>query len=286
MRALLIPLVLASLPACRAKVDAEGNPIEVARVRLRTFPTGARAWIDGELKVESTPATLILKPGRYELRLQLEGAEAITKPIEVSAGDVTELEVKVPVPTPSTLTVLSDVEGAKVRVNGYTRGYTPLIDAQTKPGTIDITLTDPVTHKARSLQTELAIGEKKVVEVFFSDVVSAELPDAGPELPLSKPPASGQLTLGLKPDGRVLDADSGARLGDSPLVNHRIAAGTHELILESLDGQYRRTVEIDVEEGKTTVYRFRLLDSDRVPGWAPAKDAGPRPDARPTGRSP
>lgn len=267
-------LVLAALFACRMKVDAEGNPIEVARVRLRTFPTGARAWIDGELKVEATPATLILKPGKYELKLQLEGADSTTKTIEVSAGDVIELEIKVPTPAPATLTVLSDVEGAKVRVNGYTRGYTPLLKAQTKPGPIDITLTDPVTNKARSLQTELAIGEEKVVEIFFGDVNSADEPAPAPEVPISKPPPTGKLTLGLKPDGRVLDGASGKLIGESPLVDREIEAGTHELVLESKDGQFRRIVEIEVEAGKKAVYRFRLLDTDRVPTWTPPKDAG------------
>lgn len=267
-------LALMSSTACRAKVDAEGNPIEVARVRLRTFPTGARAWIDGELKVESTPATLLLKPGTYQLKLQLEGAEPITKELEVAAGDVREIEIKVPVPAPSTLTVLSDVEGAKVRVNGYTRGYTPLIQVQTKPGPVDITLTDPVTNKARSLQTELAIGQDKVVEIFFSTLSSDQAPDAGPEAPLSAPPPSGWLTIGLKPDGRVLSADTGRSIGDSPLVDRPMEAGTHELILESKDGQFRRLVEIEIANGQKAVYRFRLVDEDRVPGWKPPPDAG------------
>lgn len=280
MRPLVFVLALAAIPSCRVKVDAEGNPIEVARVRLRTFPTGARGWIDGELKIEATPATLLLKPGKYELKLQLEGAEPITKTIEVQAGDVTELEIKVPTPAPATLTVLSDVEGAKVRVNGYTRGYTPLLKAQTKPGPVDITLTDPVTNKARSLQTELVIGEDKVVEIFFSDVRSDDSPAPAPEVPMSKPPPTGLLTLGLKPDGRVLDGVSGAPLGESPLVEHRIEAGTHELVLESLDGQYRRIVEIEVEAGKKAVYRFRLVEADRVPGWSPPADGGPRDAAR------
>lgn len=276
MRPEFILLALASFTACRAKIDAEGNPIEVARVRLRTFPTGAKGWIDGELKIEATPATLLLKPGKYELKLQLEGAQPITKSIEVKAGDVTELEIKVPVPEPATLTVLSDVEGAKVRVNGYTRGYTPLLKAQTKPGPVDITLTDPVTNKARSLETQLAIGEDKVVEIFFAEVDSTERPAPPPEIPISKPPPTGLLTLGLKPDGRVVDAISGKPLGESPLVDRTMEAGTHELVLESLDGQYRRIVEIEVEPSKKAVYRFRLVEADRVPGWSPPPDAGPK----------
>jgi hypothetical protein len=87
--------------------------------------------------------------------------------------------------------------------------------------------------------------------------------------------------LGLKPDGRVFDANTEAKLGDSPLVDLGIAAGTHELLLESLDGQYRRIVEIDVEAGKTAVYRFRLLEADRVPGWVAPKDAGSGADRAP-----
>ena len=55
---LLVAVLVAACPG--PKLDREGKPITIGRFRLRTYPKGARVWIDGELKVESTPATLIL----------------------------------------------------------------------------------------------------------------------------------------------------------------------------------------------------------------------------------
>lgn len=263
MRAAAILGAAALLASCGGpKVDARGEPVTVGSLRLRTFPPGARVWIDGALKVESTPATLLLPAGAYRLVLQLEGAEALEKEIEIEAGEVSELNLNVPRPPDATLTVLSDALGAKVIVNGYTRGGTPVDRVVTRPGPIDLTVTSLDGH-ARSLRTHLRIGEQKIVELFFEDVACLPPEPEPPPQPMSLPPERGRLTLGLEPAGEVLD-EREVLVGKTPLVDHPIEPGEHRLLLRSKDRKLQKWVTVEVEAGKAAIYRFRLLQEDAI----------------------
>ncbi len=243
------------------RLDAEGKPITVGRLRLRTFPTGARVWIDGEPKVDAAPATLILPAGTYRLRLQLPGAEATERDVEIVAGEARELDVNVPRPPDSTISVLSDQVGAKVSINGYTRGVTPLLDAVTKAGAVDMTLLT-FDGRAKSLRTTLSIGEHKWVEVFFDEVdCRPPPPPPPPKPPMSIPPPTGWLTLGLEPEGEVRDEED-RLLGATPLERKAIEPGRHKLQLRS--GKRHKWVEVEVEADRTAIYRFRLLPEDEA----------------------
>lgn len=257
----VLAIALSLCAACASeKRDAKGEKVTVGRLRLRTFPSGAKVWINGELKVESTPATLVLPEGEYVLVLQLAGAEALEKQIEIEAGDIRELDVNLPRPIDATITVFSDVVGAKVIVNGYTRGSTPVVKAVTKPGPIDVTVIGPAGH-ARQMRGTLAIAEQKVLELFFGDVWSELLPEAPPPPPQCLPPPSGKLTLGVEPEGEVFDAEDHS-LGKTPLIEREMPVGEHRLLLRSADAKREKFVSVVIEDGKTAIYRFRLLPED------------------------
>lgn len=248
----------------RPKLDKEGNRITIGRFRLRTFPKGAQVWIDGKLEVESTPATLIKEAGEYHLYILAEGAaEGMERVIEVEAGESTSLDLKIPAPPKATVTVLSDVEGAVVRINGYKRGETPLLRATTKPGPIDLTVTDP-GGRARSEKHRLAIGEQKRFEIFFGEVAS--LPEE-PEVKVNPlqchPKEVGYLSIGLKPNGTV-QTTKGETLGDTPLLDHEMKPGIYDLILRSKDGTRQKNVSIEVKANERSVYRFMLVEEDEV----------------------
>jgi hypothetical protein len=246
----------ALLAACaKAPVDKEGKPINLGRYRIYTYPTGAKVWVNGELKVVSTPATLILPEGDYALRIQKEGAEAMETSIHVSAGAAKSINLHIPHPPDATLTVLSDVAGADVRVNGYRRGATPVLNAVTRPGPVDITITT-ADGRARSVRTQLGLSEDKTIEVRFNDTssVAEASPDGGVT-------PRGLLTLGLQPKGTVTTPD-GRKLGDTPLERLPMEPGEHTLVLTTHDGKRTRTVTLTVEPGKHAVYRFMLKDED------------------------
>lgn len=273
---LAVAAVLALVaPACSQKVGSDGKPIDVGRLRLHTYPPGARVWIDGELKIEATPATLVLKEGKYRLKIQAQGAESLEREIEIEAGEADQLTIDIPKPPDAKITVISDIVGAEVRINGYRRGVTPLSGVVTKPGPIDLTITSP-EGRAKSVRGQLAIGEQKTIEVFFDDVASKPEEVKAPEVE-SRPAPKGYLTLGLQPDGEVFNAE-GVSLGKSPIQKKSVDPGEHELILRSLDGRYEKRVVVEVTAEEPAVYRFMFRDSDQVPGWKPP-DAGPKLDS-------
>lgn len=232
--------------------DDAGRPITLGSVRIWTYPKGAQGFIDGELVITRTPATFVREAGTYRLRFQIPGAEPYETTIRVEAGEERMVRLDLPEPPDATVTVTSDVDGAKVRINGYTRGRTPLEKAVTKPGPLDVTVEGPF-RRARSFRGQLEIGEQKTFHADFSKTSSAAAD------------ARGRLTLGMKPDGVVFD-EAGKRLGATPLVDFELDAGDRRLTLRSADGSRERTVEIIVKPGQKAVYRFRLRESDAVRG--------------------
>lgn len=270
MRPALLACLLLFVGCQPTVYDSEGKPITLGRFRLRTYPKGATVWINDELKVERTPATLVLPAGTYALRIQAPGAEALLHEITVEAGRSKELSLRIPPSPPSMLRVLSDVVAAEVRVNGYRRGDTPLIGAPTTPGWVDLTVT--AGNQAKSTRFRLGVGETKTIEVFFGDVqCSAELPALAPLVLQSLPKGRGLLTLGVSPKSVVSD-DEGHVLGTAPLVELPMDPGEHQLVLRSLDGRYERHVNIEIDEETPAIYRFQLGADDEVLGWRP--DAG------------
>jgi hypothetical protein len=204
----------------------------------------------------------------YHLRIQAPGAQAIEKDIEIEAGDFNEMTIDIPKPPDARISVFSDIVHADVRINGYRRGATPLEGAVTKPGPVDITVTTP-GGRAKSVKTELAIGEQKQVEVFFDRVTSAPEEPKAPANE-SRPVPKGYLTLGLKPDGTVLDED-GKKIGDTPIVKKPMDPGEYEFVLRSVDGRYEKRVTIEIEADQAAVFRFQFRDEDQVPWWKPPK---------------
>lgn len=255
-------LVCALMLACGPTLDADGQPTNLGRIRLRTFPTGARAVVDGKLEIVRTPATLVLPEGAHRVRIQAPGAPAIERTLYVTAGTSRDVTIRIPPPPAARIHVFADVVGADVRINGYRRGVTPLFGAITKPGPVDVTVS--AAGEARSAQTTLAIGEQKTIEIFFGESPA----DVGPgvckaPLRVSKPPPKGRLTLGMKPEG-IVETTDGQSLGTTPLVRVPFDPGEHTLILRSTDGRYRRTVDLRIEAGETAVFRFRLGKRDEV----------------------
>jgi hypothetical protein len=256
-------------------LDRQGHAITSGTLRLHTFPKGARVWVDGRLDVEATPATLVLPEGRYHLRIQAQGADAVERDIEIEAGASREITMNIPKPPDATITVFSDIVGADVRINGYRRGVTPLTRVVTRPGSVDITVTTP-NGRARSVRTDLAIGEQKWIEVSFDKIRS--LSDAESDRPIleSRPAPKGFVTLGVKPDGEIW-TEEGERLGETPIVRRPMDPGEHALMLRSSDGRYEKHVTIEVEADQAPVFRFQFRDEDQVPGWRPTKDGGEAP---------
>jgi hypothetical protein len=246
-------------------IGPDGKPVTVGQVKLWTYPKGAKVWVDGELEVVSTPATLVKEAGTYSLEFQVPGAESYETDVTIYPGRSRTLRFDLPKPPDSTVTVFADVDGASVRINGYKRGETPLEDVITKPGPLDITVLGPY-DRARSVRDRLQIGEHKVYRVSFSKNATVAKQ------------AMGRLTLGLKPDGEVWKV-GGERIGQTPLVDVPVPAGRFDVLLRS--GDRERRVTLQIPEDELAVYRFRLFERDQVEASNDGEDDGeaPKPHA-------
>lgn len=259
-----------ALPACSASEKTQ-PPAELGRFRLRTFPKGARVTHakTGKELAHKTPATLVLPPGDYPIRVQAPGADAIEREITVVGGEARSLTLRIPPSPEARVSVLSDVEGASVRINGYGRGQTPLLGVTTKPGPLDVTVTAP-DGRALAQKGMLHVGEHRSLTLFFGDFgcrAPAKTDRAERFQTLRAP--RGWLTLGLKPDGVIYrrappgsPSIVGERLGSSPLENLMLPAGKHRLLLRDHKGDYEREVEVSVPANRSVVYRFRLQAGD------------------------
>ncbi|MCX7741070.1 MAG: PEGA domain-containing protein, partial [Meiothermus sp.] len=102
-------------------------PPTTGTLLLRSTPSGAEARINGR-PVGSTPLTLELLPGSYELELRRSGYDPLRVSFTIRSGQTTQLELTLtasPPPT-GTLAVESTPRGADVLVNGRFVGRTPL----------------------------------------------------------------------------------------------------------------------------------------------------------------
>jgi hypothetical protein len=76
-----------------------------ATLRIEVLPRGATLFVDG-LRSGTTPATLVLPPGRHDVRVELDGYETLEQTVDLAAGgDITVRDELVPLPTPLAPTV-------------------------------------------------------------------------------------------------------------------------------------------------------------------------------------
>ena len=96
------------------------------RLLVETVPSGARVFIEGEFRGRA-PLALDLRPGRYEVEVELEGFEDYEAEVRIQPGRTERLSVRlVPERRQGELVVDSTPAGAEVFVDGAFVGRTPL----------------------------------------------------------------------------------------------------------------------------------------------------------------
>ncbi|MBX5483756.1 MAG: hypothetical protein IRZ16_18180, partial [Myxococcaceae bacterium] len=82
--------------------------------------------------------------------------------------------------------------------------------------------------------------------------------DDGAQEPHARPPVrSGRATLVLTSDRPALARTGGRELGMTP-ITVTLTSGRHRLVLQTLDGQTTRTVEIDMPRGGTVKHHVAM----------------------------
>jgi hypothetical protein len=212
----------------------ELQPVMVART-LTSTPGDAQLKLDGEV-VGRTPLEHAFQAG-LEVRVHVDKRGYYAREVRYREGytDPSVLAVTLkPVPPPGKLIVDSLYNDLDIRVDG--RRYQ---DAE-----IEL---PPGSHTVELKSARVFYAEKKTIELASKQTVRLETP-----LVMTIPRIE---TIGgyvhLKINGMYVEQEG--RKDTTPIVNLRIAAGTHEFEFVSEDGKILVTKEIEVNKRENIV---------------------------------
>lgn len=258
--ALIIVLVVAAprIPDGE-RPAATGDPA----VRIESAPAGARVSLAGR-DLGVTPLSLSLPPGAHTLTLQHEG---VSRDLLLQLVPGTQVVYHVEMPRPAiagTLPIETTPAGARVLLDGTPRGTTPLEIAGVEPGEHRVRL--EVTAAARDalrppqsgwlsvaspielhvLEGGALVGNSRMDRIvlragehrlrlvnaslgFESEAVVSVRPGEATRTVVNVP--SGAIFVNAVPWAEVLV--DGMRVGDTPIANHPVPIGAHEVTLRN-----------------------------------------------------
>ncbi len=248
---------------------------------LETEPPGARVFIDNRPHEEKTPVTVsTLEPGTHQIRVS-KGDKYAAKTIEidVTEGKITRLATTVLDLKEVEITVNSDPEGAKATLlsgkeekrlgktptqavvdttgeyrirlqkDGYETVEEPL---EIEPGKEKISLQaftlSPVEKEERVARRERAPSPRKNRRASPAKK-STKSEDAGGGF--------GMLSVQTRPWSKVYI--NGQFIKNTPLVNHKLRAGTYRVIVENPTYNIKKKYSVTVKADQTTTLVKTLI---------------------------
>lgn len=219
------PLALALGAALLVAIAVLGFVLGARGVIIDTEPSDARVRLEGGLAVHWRDHWLAW-PGAYEVSASAPGHRDLTRKLEITDAAAQRHRLVLE-KLPGHLALSSTPAGARVLLDGESRGTTPLQLADLRPGTYRLEVRHP---RYRTLTRE--------IEVAGGDQILA--------LDLQLEPAWGQVRVDSRPSGaRVLVA--GTPVGNTP-AEVPVVAG-EELRLE-LDGYRNWQRSLDLAPGE------------------------------------
>jgi hypothetical protein len=201
-------------------------------VVVNTEPSGAAVVIDGEAH-GATPVTVSVKPGAHTIELSNEGVRR-TMTVNVTASQQLSQFIEMPKAAAGTgdLQVRTDPPGAKVIVDGQTKGTSPVTVTGLAPG-----------NHAVVLQNDLGSVNE--------DVTIQPGATAALVVPLKAPqgaPVSGWISINAPAELQVFENDK--LLGTSRTDRIMVAAGRHDIEVSNETLGYHSTQTIQVQPGQ------------------------------------
>lgn len=159
-------------------------------------------------------------------------------------------------PTPGVLRVTSSPGGARVTIDGRSRGTTPLVVRDLRLGTYQVTVARE-GYQERSMRVSLTDGRRDAS-------VAVTLPRAASRraaAPAAASTAPGTMVIATRPAGARVFLD-GRPAGTTPVTIPNVSPGAHQLRLE-LPGHRPWTTAVDVTSNQT-----RRVSASLEPGGA------------------
>ncbi len=208
------------------------QPLPVS-LTITSEPSGASVYINGAYK-GTTPLTLSVTPGTYEVKLTKQGYKNYMTTVELSPDKSKTLSVTLS-PIYGRVQITSIPSGAKVYVNSSYKGMTPL-SLSLPPGMYTIKVSKQ-GYKNYETTLILSAGEHKAISVTLT-------------------PAFGHVTVTSTPSGASVYID-GKYAGTTPLENYKLSTGEHTVKVEK-EGYETYTTKVDVSPGGTATVSATL----------------------------
>lgn len=258
------PDAAASAAFATAAAATVTPPPVVGMVAVSSNPEGAQVFVNGETR-GVTPLRMTLAPGEYSLELR-NGTVSRVLPLVVEANATIQPFVDL-IPSLSTsgrLEISSDPPGARVLVDGTSRGVTPLVLAAVPAGQHRVVVTDGTMTVNRTVQ----------VNAGGTVNVATSLTPAGA--------TGGWITVKAPFEMQVLDA--GRVVGTTSSDRIMLPVGTHQLELVSTPYQFQSQVTVQVEAGRTVDIPVTLPNGSLSISAVPWADVWI--DGKPVGQTP
>jgi PEGA domain len=220
-----IPITIAAGAQLSQYIDLP-KVASAGQLTVRTEPAGARISVDG-LPLGKTPVTLELAPGQHSVTLESD-LGSVTQTVNIEAG------------VPASLVVpLGATPGAVL--SGWVSVNSPVVLELYEQGRllgtsgIDRIMLPAGKHEIELANAALAYRETRTVQVAGGRVSSINV-----VLP------KGMMSLNAVPWATVLV--DGENIGDTPIGNHAIAIGPHEVVFRNPQlGEQRRVITVTLQ---------------------------------------
>jgi hypothetical protein len=187
----------------------------VGWIELTLDPPDAVLTVDGRTVLREPGGELALVAGEHELRASLAGFDAAVRPIEVTAGEATPLELQL-VPNARTVIVRTEPAGVQVALDGEVVGSTVRPDDGVGPGGELVLENVPLGEHAFTLSKPCFRTER------LNESLTVDLLDRSPRRlrAVAMAPAHARLVLVGGPEGArvAVDGESVGRLPLEPLT--------------------------------------------------------------------
>ena len=198
----------------------------VGTLNVDSNPPGAQVIVDGEAR-GTTPVNLTLKAGAHTLELRGAGEPRVI-PLIVAAGSQVSQYIELPKtgPSPGQLQVRTEPSGARISINGQSRGVSPMTIGDLEPGEHDVVL-----------ESDLGSVRQKVT-IQAGATASLVVPMTAP----TGSPLSGWVSVSAPVEMQLFEG--GRLLGTSRSDRIMVATGRHdiEIVNETLAYRAIRTV--------------------------------------------
>ena len=218
------------------------GPAQNGSVSITSEPSGAMVSIDGEPR-GATPVTAALLAGSHRVDLTL-GSKVRTHTLNISAERESSLhatlDVESVLPAVGGLNISTEPSGARVWVDDYARGQSPVSIKDLAPGTHQVRVSGARSTVTRAVSIEAGVVASLVIPLRAS-------------APSATAAAVGSGWLSVASPFSVQISDRGMVLGTSDASPIAIPAGQRDVELTSATLGYRTRRRVQVAPGQTTV---------------------------------